>query len=117
MMSKLMLDVQANRSGEGTPRMRYQEVVGRRARDSWDSDKSVEEKWSALSSAMTEAAKSELGTDQRRHPDWFRENHEHLEPLFRKRNQLYSKWLSTGREETERTLLMHADVHVKQLGP
>lgn len=100
-VSKLVSDTKANR--EATPKIRYQEAVTNRAKDSWGSDKSVEEKWSALSSAMVEAAKSELGMDRRRHPDWFRENHEHLEPLFRKRNQLYSKWLSTGREQDRKS--------------
>ena len=39
-----------------------------------------------------------LGTRRRQYPDWFTENSDNFEPLFRSRNQHYSKWLSTGQE-------------------
>ena len=48
---------------------------------------------------MTEAAETILGTEHRRYPDWFSENSQNLEPLFMSRNQHYSKWLSTGKEQ------------------
>ena len=55
----------------------------------------IEEKWSALRSALTEVANKIIGTERRRHPDCFRENIESLEPLFHRRNQLYSWYLSS----------------------
>ena len=45
---------------------------------------------------MTEAARSALGREKRRHPDWFRENADSLEPILRKRNRLYLKWIGSG---------------------
>ena len=91
-------DRDANSNGESTPSALFQEAASAKAREAWKDSSSAEEKWLVLRSAMIEAAKSELGTDQRRHPDWFRESSELLEPLFLERNQLYTKWLSTGRE-------------------
>ena len=43
-----------------------------------------------------EAAKSTLGVEKRRHPDWFRESANSLEPILQKRNQLYLRWLGSG---------------------
>ena len=56
----------------------------------------VSEKWATICSALTEAASSALGREKRRHPDWFRENADSLEPILQERNQLYLKWLGSG---------------------
>ena len=56
----------------------------------------VEEKWAAIRSALVEAEKEVLGQEGRQHIDWFRESSEILEPLFKRRNLLYTKWLSSG---------------------
>ena len=56
----------------------------------------VSEKWATIHSALTEAASSVLGKEKRRHPDWFKENADSLEPILQKRNQLYLKWLGSG---------------------
>ena len=72
-----------------------------KAKETWNMNSSIEEKFCTLRSALTEAAKEVLGKERRRHPDWFRENIETLEPLFHKRNQLYAKYLSS-KSETDR---------------
>ena len=43
-----------------------------------------------------EAGQEVLGQEGQQHPDWFRESSEILEPLFQRRNLLYTKWLSSG---------------------
>ena len=72
-----------------------------KSKETWKANSSIEEKWSALRSALTETAKEVLRTEQCRHPDWFRGSIESLEPLFHRRNQLYSKYLSS-RSEADR---------------
>ena len=51
----------------------------------------MEEKWKAVSCALTSTAKDLLGMAGRPQPDWFCE--------LRLRNEAYSKWLGTGRQE------------------
>ena len=63
----------------------------------WEDEGTVEEKWSAIQSALVEAGKEVLGQEGRQHPNWFRESSEILEQLFQRRNLLYTKWLSSGR--------------------
>ena len=64
----------------------------------WREGGTVEEKWSALRSALVTAAESVLGTKRRSQIDWFREKAASLEPLLQWRNHLYSRWLSTKKE-------------------
>ena len=94
-------DVAKLQSGgsESTVRVLFRESVSAKAKETWKVNSSIEEKWCA--SALTETAKEVLGTEQRRHPDWFIENMEPLEPLFHQRNELYLKYLSS-RSETDR---------------
>ena len=49
-----------------------------------------------MKSALVETATSVLGNEQRKHPDWFRDNTEVLEPLLQKRNNLHIRWLGTS---------------------
>ena len=72
----------------------FQEEVRNKVKEAWNENGTMTEKWLAI----TGAAESILGTEHRRHPDWFAENADKLEPLFQNRNHLYSKWLSTGKE-------------------
>ena len=53
------------------------------------------EKWTKMKEALTAAADSVLGYEKHRNPDWFSDT---LEPLLERRNQLYSKWLSSRRD-------------------
>ena len=62
----------------------------------WKPDSALEEKWNTLKTALVDAAKTTIGFEKRRYPDWFRENMNVLEPLFYKRNQQYLKWLGSG---------------------
>ncbi|XP_062514312.1 uncharacterized protein LOC134189931 [Corticium candelabrum] len=49
-----------------------------------------------MKSALVETATSVLGYEQRKHPDWFRDNMEVREPLLQKGNNLYFKWLGAS---------------------
>ena len=89
-------DVAKLQGGESESTVRV--LLRRTAKETWKVNRLIEEKWSALRSALTETAKEVLGTEWRRHPDWFRENTESLEPLFHRRIQLYSKYLSSRSE-------------------
>ena len=103
-VSKLSENSDATRS-ESTTRRRFVEAVATNAKRNWMEDHSVEDKWQGLRSALTDAAESVFGFDKRRNPDWFRESTESLEHLLCKRNQLYSKWLSSGRDSDKQKFL------------
>ena len=83
--------------GQNTTRGLFQERVVSLTKEKWTAEGTVEEKWMAIKTALTEAAQSVLGKEDRYNPDWFKENEVLLEPLFKRRNQLYERWLSTGR--------------------
>ena len=82
--------------GKDTFRGKFQELASRSVKEQWLEDGSIDEKWRAVRSALTDAAKSVLGVEKRRHPDWSRENALSLEPIIQRRNQLYLKWLGSG---------------------
>ena len=52
--------------------------------------------------ALRETAESCLGIEDRKQPDWFRDNAATIEPSLQKRNKSYIKWLSSGQEEDRR---------------
>ena len=72
--------------------------VNQRLQEEWDEMKCVQEKWDTLKMALCDRAKTELGYEDRRQPDWFRESEENLKLLFLEKNRLYALWLSTGKE-------------------
>ena len=78
-------------SGADVYRDAYRECASTKAAEVWEDEGAVEEKWSAIRSALVEAAEEVLGHEERQHPDWFRESSETLEPLFQRRNLLYTK--------------------------
>ena len=86
----------SDKDGKNTPRGQFQELVKKSAKEQWKVDGSIQDKWVTIHSALTEAAKSTLGVEKRRHPDWFRESANSLEPVLQKRNQLYLRWLGSG---------------------
>ena len=51
-----------------------------KASSSWCDESSVEEKWSAVKSALISTAEEVLGEASRAQPNWFRESLESLEP-------------------------------------
>ena len=77
-------------------RQPYRELVCRKVTDAWVKEGNVEEQWSAIKTGLVGAAEEVLGHEERRQPDWFRDNVDVLEPLFQQRNQLYTKWLGSG---------------------
>ena len=85
-----------DKDGKDTPRGKFQELASKSAKEKWKEDGSVQEKWEGIRAALTETAKSVLGVEKRRHLDWFRDNANSLEPIFKRRNQLYLRWLGSG---------------------
>ena len=77
-------------------RQPYRDLVCRKVTDAWVEEGNVEEKWSAVKTGLVRAAEEVLGHEERRQPDWFRDNVDVLEPLFQQRNQLYTKLLGNG---------------------
>ena len=67
-------------------------------REQWDRNSGVEWKWNVLKSALCDAAKDELGYENRKQPDWFRESKKDLKILIAERNRLYALWISTRLE-------------------
>ena len=51
-----------------------------------------------MKTALYDGAKTELGYEDRRQPDWFQESEKDLGSLFSERNHLYALWTSTGNE-------------------
>ena len=86
-------------NGKITTRGCFQDGVCTKVKELWKNEGTVEEKWTAIRSALTETAQSVLGKENRRHPDWFKECADELKPFFERRNDLYNKWLSSGKEE------------------
>ena len=67
-------------------------------REQWDRNSNVEWKWNMLKNAFCDAAKDELGYENRKKPGWFRESEPDLKPLIAERNRLYALLLSTRLE-------------------
>ena len=65
-------------------------------------------KWDTLKSVLCGGAEAELGYEDRRQPDWFRDSEVDLQPLFEERNRLYALWLSTGKEIDRKKHGVHA---------
>ena len=73
-----------------------QKLVSNTVKETWKVDSSLEDKWNTLKTALVDAAKTTVGIEKHKHPNWFRENMMVLELLFKKRNQLYIRWLGSG---------------------
>ena len=54
------------------------------------------EKWEVIRDGFVGAAKSVLGWESRRQPDWFKENAPVLKELIDKKNLLFGRWLRSG---------------------
>ena len=91
--------------GELTERALFQESVGKKVKESWNSGGSIEEKWKSIKSALCESAELVLGRVKRGNPDWFQESSHLLKPLFEERNRLYTKWLGSGKEDDKKRFL------------
>ena len=85
-------------TGQGAPRDEFPSKAGLLLKHRWPADGGVEEKWKTVKTALIEAADQCLGPETKRQPDWFADSLSRLEPLFQKRNALYSKWLSSWLE-------------------
>ena len=85
--------------GKMTTKGLFVNGVSRRLQAVWNQEGSVEEKWTLLKTALTDAAQSTLGTQKRRSPDWFAENSSKLLPLYEQRNKFYLRYINTDSEE------------------
>ena len=97
MPSWLWVSRSTSKYGRETTRGRFLRGVRERVQNGWEGSNSVE-KWARMKTALCESTKAELGHEDRRQPDWFRESESDLRPLTAARNQLYALWLSTGKE-------------------
>ena len=93
-----LLGASEDARGREMTRGRFLRGVRERVQNGCEGCNSVEEKWARMKNALCESAKAELGHEDRRQPDWFRESETDLRPLIAERNQLYALWLSTGKE-------------------
>ena len=78
-VSRLMGRAEVNSSAD-MYRSAYRERVGIKAVGEWKDDGTVEDKWSAIWSALVESAEEVLGHEERHQPDWFQESAGFLEP-------------------------------------
>ena len=62
-----------------------------RVENDWCDDVGVEDKWSAVKSALVCTAEEVIGRAGRLQPDWFQESLEAVQPLLVARNAAYSK--------------------------
>ena len=73
-------------------------------------ERSVEEQWTAMKSALCESAESALWMERKKRPDWFRESSSVLQPLVADRSKLYTNWLSSGKaRDRKRIVKMRSD--------
>ena len=70
--------------GKNTSRGLFQELASKSVRERCKVDGSTQDKWVAIPSALTKVAKSALGVEKCRHPDWFRESANFLEPILQR---------------------------------
>lgn len=92
-------------NGEITTRGKYQQSVGERVKEAWDTEGSVEEKWEVMKAALCESAQLLLGKTKRKDPDWFQENLQVLKPFLKERNRVYATWLGSKKESDWRKFL------------
>ena len=85
-------------SGRETSMGSFVRVVEQELQTKWDETSIVQEKWDTLKSALCDGAKTELGYEDRKQPDWFRESEKDLKSLFSERNRLYVLWVSTSKD-------------------
>ena len=90
-VEKLIVSRGKDEEGEAV-RSEYLEKVLERAREDWSKADGVDEKWSAVLSALVITAEDVLGRAGRPQPDWFRESLDELKPLLTLRNTAYSRW-------------------------
>ena len=89
----------AEEQAEPNQRHMFQEQAVDRATSAWPCGGSAEEKWVVIKSALEESAAAMLETEQRHSPDWFRDSANDLQPVLKRRNALYCKWLATKRTD------------------
>ena len=85
-------------SGRETSMGSFVRVVEQELQTKWDETSTVQEKWDKLKSALCDGTKTELGYEDRKQPDWFRESEKDLKSLFSERNRLYVLWVSTSKD-------------------
>ena len=59
----------------------------------WNNDMSTQDKWDLLRNGFVASG---FGRDNRRQPDWFRDNASTLQPLLLSHNALFARWIQSG---------------------
>lgn len=84
--------VNANRNDSGATQLSLvEEQVVDRAVTEWPTGGNVQEKWEAVKPALTKSAEALLGTEDRRHPDWFCASADKLKPVLQQQNEQFAK--------------------------
>ena len=77
----------------------WEQMVKRaRAVAAWSMEGGIDEKWAAVSGALTESADVLLGKVRGHQPDRIRESMSTLKPQLQGRDCAYAKWLATRKE-------------------
>ena len=91
-----MQDRSEDAQARETARERYLRNVGKKLKEAWDGTGCVEMKWDILKTVLCDGAKAELGYENRKQPDWFRDSETDLKRLIEERYRLFALWLSNG---------------------
>ena len=75
----------------------FNEKVCRLVEENWDSGLNGTGKWEVIRDSIAGAADDVLGWETRRQPDWFKESSSVLKGLIEKKNDLFGRWLRSGR--------------------
>ncbi len=75
----------------------FNEKVCGLVEENWDSGLDGTGKWEVIRDSIAGAAEDVLGWETRRQPDWFKESSLVLKGLAEKRNDLFGRWLRSGR--------------------
>ena len=75
----------------------FNEKVCRLVEENWDSGLNGTGKWEVIRDSIAGAAEDVLGWETRRQPDGFKESSSVLKGLIEKRNDMFGRWLRSGR--------------------
>ena len=80
---------------------------------------SVEDSWNTFTQTVQEAAKSTIGTQKRRHRDWYDENNSEIQLLLRQKNEAHNATLRNPSSmilaERFKTLRAHAQKELRKI--
>ena len=108
-----------SRLSDEKTREQYRKCVEEAVSGEWCSEAGGNRKWELFRDGSRSSAEKCLGWENRRQPDWFKDNFEDLQKLIMNHNLLFAKWLSTGyhsdrqRYVSQRRAVAHEVRHAK----